>query len=115
MPKVPSGFLYQPSKAAVMLWPESCFGSRGSCACARTSVDTSVDTARMSARATGAFDILVTGALRECPVFGEPILVVLLGDVRDVYPRVRHLIDRAIAPAYPLQRIGIVGVRRRIV
>ena len=48
-------------------------------------------------------------------MFGEPILIVLLGDVGDVHPGMRHFVDRAVAPANPLIVVGVVGVRRCVV
>ena len=40
-----------------------------------------------------------------------PRRVVLVADVGDVHPGVRHLVDRAVAVAHPLIGIGIVRVR----
>src|SRR5580698_10335464 len=117
MLKVPSGFLYQPSNAAVTLWPESCFGSSGNCSAADRE-----QTARTNAagsRISVIKDMLVTGALRgRCGaglVFRKPILIVLLGDVSEVHPSMRHFVDRAVSPADPLIWVGIIRVRRRVV
>src|SRR4051794_3421331 len=41
--------------------------------------------------------------------------VILVGDVSQVYPRVPHLVDRAVAKANPLVGIGIVWIRPRVV
>src|SRR5580658_10074468 len=99
MLKVPSGFLYQPSNAGVTLWPESCFGSRGSCACTRTRVGTSANSVRMSARAT-FLPILVAGALggrcAVCLVLCKPILIVQLCYGGHIDPCVCHFVDREV-------------------
>ena len=38
----------------------------------------------------------------------DPFRVVLVADVGDVHPRVRHLVHRAVAVSHPLIRVGIV-------
>src|SRR5712672_3430472 len=43
-------------------------------------------------------------------VLGEPFFIVVFGYVGDVHPSVCHLVDRALAPADPLVRVGIVWV-----
>src|SRR5205823_3119960 len=44
------------------------------------------------------------------PLLDNPF-VVLVGDVDDLLVQMSHLIDRPLAPAHPLPRIGIVLVR----
>src|ERR1700686_752870 len=41
---------------------------------------------------------------------GGPLLIVVIGDVSDVHPGVRHLVDGALTPADPLVGVGIVWV-----
>src|SRR5438034_7152412 len=42
-------------------------------------------------------------------------LVLLVVEVRDVHPGVRHFVDRAVAEAHPLIRIRVVLIRLRVV
>ena len=42
-------------------------------------------------------------------MFRGPFLIVVVADIGDIDPGVRHLIDGPIAPSHPLIRIGIVG------
>src|SRR5579862_5392589 len=36
-----------------------------------------------------------------------PFLIVVVADVGDVHPSVRHLVDGSVAPSYPLIRIRV--------
>src|SRR5260221_14669460 len=48
-------------------------------------------------------------------MFGEPFFIVIFSYVGDVHPSVGHLVDRALAPADPLIRVGIVRVSGGVV
>lgn len=45
----------------------------------------------------------------------HPLLIVLIADISDIDPGMRHFIDGTIAPSHPLLRIGIVGAGCRII
>src|SRR5262245_34152964 len=60
--------------------------------------------------------LLAIGRGRHLRLTSVDFLVeVVVAHVGDVDPRVRHLVDRAVAPADPLARVGIALLRRRVV
>src|SRR5438132_13127337 len=105
--KLPSEFRNQPSNAAVTLAPETRRGSLGS-VCA--------DSSAAPARRTAALNRPILDRSREltapspllCNCVGCALALVgqrfilLVGQVSDVNPRVRHLIDGSVAIADPL-------------
>src|SRR5579884_3989201 len=106
MLNVPSGFANQPSNAPVMDCPDSCGGSSGRvCAAAAAQQQRNAAASLLGGTRADPFRL----------VPGDPILVVIFGNIRHVDPGVRHLVDGAVAIADPLVGVGIVGVCRRVV
>src|SRR6516225_10953670 len=105
---LPSGFRYQPSYAGVIPWPESWGGSIGVCVVNWANAPPVSTSAIVSGRKKILLLIRAAQPKRQrCflrPVRSGPLVVIIIADVRDVDPRVRHLVHRSIAPTDPLTR-----------
>src|SRR6516225_6216206 len=103
MLNVPSEFANQPSNAGVTLWPESCGGWSVSCSCANTTVAKSKPQPAV-ANAKRLIPKLISSARRRLTlgVLCHPCLIILVADVGDVDPSVRHLVHGTVAPSDPL-------------
>src|SRR5579863_4407272 len=110
MLKVPSPFGNQPSNAPVILCPEVCGGSSGNCAqthATLASPSAQTQPCALISRNLPKNALLLRPPLNPAAVrlmLRGPRLVVVLGDVSDIHPRVRHLIHRAISVPDPLLR-----------
>src|SRR5215831_20601593 len=114
---VPSALSYQPSNAGVTLPPNFLGGALGSSVCAVTAAPQSRSPSGPTKRRivvrfmTGSLLLLlVLGRGGPGPVRFDPRLVLGVGDVHDVHPRVCHLVHGAVAPPDPLIGIGIALV-----
>src|SRR5262245_9978207 len=103
-----------------MLWPDSRLGSSGSCAALPPMPSTSEPASATPVATRITFEVTALPRRGRCHrLLGLALLdlhlVILVAQIGDVHPCVRHLIDGPVAPANPLTRIRIGFVARRVV
>src|SRR5262245_29160312 len=115
---VPSSLSNHPSKTGEMLVP-NCLGGvlgNGSCASKIGPPASAINAqAARTARSLMRRDSTLWGGTDWFLPTRLPILILGIAQVIDIHPRMRHLVDSAIAVADPLIGIGIVLVGSRVV
>src|SRR5690349_39736 len=109
MSNEPSALRIHPSKYGTTSWPLShlvCGMAVGSCWAVNVTPATAATIARLKPRARLLMRLLPRV---------DALLVIRFVDVEQAHPREAHLVDRPLAVADPVARVGVVLVRRRVV